>query len=141
MKMRTVLLAILGCVLLWAVTASADAQQTEHAHKVGKKGEITLAQQTKVGDKTLEPGTYLVQHRVSHGDHFVRLIELKQVEAQSTDAGYYTHTERDKAGEVKCRLEPAAGPIKETTVYTVTDGGVLRVTKIAIKGEDVLHVL
>jgi hypothetical protein len=42
---------------------------------------------------------------------------------------------------VKCRLEPAAGPIKETTVYTVTDGGVQRVTKIAIKGEDVLHVL
>jgi hypothetical protein len=141
MKMRTVLLAILGCVLLWAVTASAAAQQKERAYKVGKKGEVTLAQQTKVGDKTLEPGTYLVQHRVSHGDHFVRLIELKQVEAQSDDGGNYTHTERDKVGEMKCRLEPAAGPIKETTVYTVTDGGVLRVTKIAIKGEDVLHVL
>jgi hypothetical protein len=141
MKMRTVLLAILSCVLLWAVTASAAAQQKEHAYKVGKKGDISLAQPTKVGDKTLEPGTYLVQHRVSHGDHFVRLIELKQVGAQSTDAGYYTYTERDKVGEVKCRLEPAAGPIKETTVYTVTDGGVQRVTKIAIKGEDVLHVL
>jgi len=87
----------------------------------------------------LRPDTYVVQHRVSRGDHFVRFIELKQVEAQTNESNY-TYTEEDKAGEVKCRLEPAGGSIQETTVYTVTDGSVLRITKVAIKGENVVHV-
>ncbi len=133
-------LATLACLLLWTVTAAAAPTQKEHALKVGKKGEITLTHQTKVGNVVLQPDTYVVQHRVSGGDHFVRFIELKQVEAQSTE-GNYTYTEQDKAGEVKCRLEPAAGPIKETTVYAVTEDDTQRITKIAIKGEDVSHVL
>jgi hypothetical protein len=140
MRTRKLMLAALGCLLLWTVTAAAAPPQKEHALKVGKKGEITLTQQTKVGNVVLQPDTYVVQHRVSGGNHFVRFVELKQVEAQQTTEGNYTYTEEDKAGELKCRLEPAAGPIKETTAYTVTDGGVARITKVAIKGEDVVHV-
>ncbi len=135
-------LVTLGCLLLWTVTALAAPAQKEHAMKVGKKGEITLTQQAKVGNVVLQPDTYVVQHRISHGDHFVRFIELKQVEAEQsgTEGGNYTYTEEDKAGEVKCRMEPAGGVIQTTTVYTVTDGRMLRITKVAIKGEDVFHV-
>ena len=142
MKIRNLLLASLGCVLLWTLTAAAAPTQKEHALKVGKKGEITFTRQTKVGNIVLQPDTYVIQHRVSGGSHFVRFVELKQVEAQPANAEQspYTYTEADKVGEVKCRLEPAAGLVKETTAYTVTQGGIVRITKVAIKGEDVLHV-
>jgi len=142
MRTRKLMLAALGYLLLWTVTAAAAPPQKEHALKVGKKGEITLTQQTKVGNVVLQPDTYVIQHRVSGGDHFVRFVELKQVEAQPANAetAPYTYTEEDKAGELSCRLEPAAGPIRETTAYTVTKNGVAQITKVAIKGEDVFHV-
>jgi hypothetical protein len=142
MRIGKLTLATLGCLLLWTVTAVAAPAQKEHALKVGKKGEITLTQKTKVGNVVLQPDTYVVQHRVSGGDHFVRFVELKQVEAEQsgTEGGHYTYTEHQKAGEIKCRVEPAGGLIQTTTVYTITEGGVLRITKVAIKGEDVLHV-
>lgn len=142
MRTGKLTLATLGCLLLWTAMAAAAPPQKEHALQVGKKGEITLTKQTKVGNVVLQPDTYVVQHRVSHGDHFVRFAELKQVQSNpgSCESPPDTYTEQDNVGEVKCRVEPAAGPIRETTVYTVTDGGVPRITKVAIKGEDVIHV-
>ena len=139
MKVRNAIFAIFICVLLWTLTAAAAPKNKEHAQKVGKKGEITLEQPTKVGDKVLQPGTYVVQHRVSGGDHFVRFVELKTVERINGDTRF-TYTEANKAGEIKCRVEPAPGPINETTVYTAPDTVRQRITKVAIKGEDVVHV-
>ena len=141
MKMRNVVLAGAACLFLWTASVAALALEKEHALKVGKKGEITLTQPTKIGDILLQPDTYVVQHRMSGNDHFVRFVELKQVEAHPTTELNYTYTEQDKAGEIKCQVEHATSPSKETTVYTVTEGGVTRITKVAIKGEDVLHVI
>lgn len=138
MKTRT-MIAVGLSLLLWTVTVAHAAGQKEHALKVGKKGEITLTQQTKVGDRMLEAGTYVVQHRASHGDHFVRFLELKQVEYSTTEISN-TYTEQDNVGEIKCRIEPATAPIRETNVYTVNEGGAPRITKVAIKGENVIHV-
>ena len=108
---------------------------------MGKRGEITLAEAMKVGDRVLEPGTYVVQHRVSHGDHFVRFLELKQEDYSMTHTGMNdTYTREDNAGEMKCRVEPATERIKQTTAYTVTENGTKRITKVAIRGEDVVHV-
>ena len=142
MRTRKLTLAALGCLLLWTLAAAAAPAQKEHALKVGKKGEITLTQKTKVGNIVLQPDTYVIQHRISGDSHFVRFVELKQVQTQPINAEQapYTYTEADKAGELKCRLEPAAGPIEETTAYTVTKNGVPRITRVAIKGEDVFHV-
>lgn len=140
MKTTSLIFASVALLLLWTAAAAAASGHKEHALKYGKKGEITLTQPTKLGDIVLQPDTYVVQHRVSGGDHFVRFIELKQVEAQPVTELPYTYTEQDKAGEVKCRVEPAPGPIKQTAVYTINEGGAPRITKVAIKGEDVLHV-
>jgi hypothetical protein len=139
-RARNLLLVGLGCLLLSAAAIAATAQQKQHALKVGKRGEITLTQRTKAGDRVLEPDTYVVQHRVSGGDHFVRFIELKQVEYPTTEVNN-TYTEAEKVGEIPCRVEPATEPIKETTVYTSNEGGVPKVTKVAIKGETVWHIL
>ena len=141
MKTRTLIFAGLSLFLLWAITAAAASGQKEQVLKVGKKGQITLTQATKVGDTILQPDTYVVQHRTSSGDHFVRFIELKQVEAEPSSEENYTYTEADKVGEFKCTTEAANAPIKETSVYTVIENGVQRITKVEIKGEDVVHVL
>jgi hypothetical protein len=139
------LMAILGCVLLWTVSASAlPGQQHDKTMKTGKKGEITLTQPTKLGDITLQPGTYVVQHRVSGNDHFVRLTELKKLQELmpgGEGAGWYTYTQENNAGEVKCKVEPAGKTIQATTVTVANESGGPRVAQIAIKGEDVLHVL
>jgi hypothetical protein len=95
MKPRALLFAVLGCVLLWTISAAAAPGQKDKTLKTGKKGEITLTQATKVGDVTLQPGTYVVQHRVSGNDHFVRFIELKKLQELSPggeSAGWYTYT-------------------------------------------------
>jgi hypothetical protein len=135
------MLATLSFVLLWTVTAvAATEHQHEHALKVGKKGEITLTEPTKVGGRTLQPDTYVVQHRTSKdGGHFVRFLELKQVREFYAEPGWMTYVEQDNAGEIKCRVEPAPR-VNETTVFIVTENGQPRITKVAIKGEDFVHL-
>jgi hypothetical protein len=96
MKTRTLKVAGLSLLLLWTVAAMAAPGPKDQALKVGKKGEITLSQPTKVGDTVLQPDTYVVQHRTSGGEHFVRFVELKQVESQPSTELPYTYTEQDK---------------------------------------------
>jgi hypothetical protein len=142
MKPRALLLAILGCALLWTISAAAAPGQKNETLKTGKKGEITLTQATQVGSTTLQPDTYVVQHRVSGQDHFVRFIQLKKLQelAIGEGAGWYTYTQENNAGEVKCRVEPAGAKIETTTVTVASEGGSPRITQVAIKGENVLHV-
>src|SRR5512136_675539 len=125
MKPKALLMAILGCALLWTVSAAAALGEKDQTFKTGKKGEITLTQATKAGDVTLQPGTYVVQHRVSGNDHFVRFIELKKLQELNVapeSMGWYTYTAENNAGEIKCRVEPAAAKIEATTVTVATDG-------------------
>lgn len=138
MKIRTLLVVGFGLLLLCTITAAAQRPRKQTL-RAGNKGEITITQPTKIGDIVLQPDTYIVQHRLSGRNHFVRFVELKDLEAQTTE-GNYTYTEEDKAGEVECRIEPAGAPIKETRVYTVTDNGIPRITKVAIKGEEFVHI-
>jgi hypothetical protein len=141
MKTKGLLLASLTCVFLSAVAITAASNPKEHGIKVGKKGEITLTQATKAKDRMLEPGTYVVQHRESHGDHFVRFLKFTVLDYSMADTGSSdTYTVEDNAGEIKCRVESASGPIKQTTVYTVTENGTERITKVAIRGENVVHI-
>jgi len=145
MKAKTLLLAVLGCALLWTVSASAlPGQHHDKTMKTGKKGEITLTQPTKIGDITLQPGTYVVQHRVSGNNHFVRFMELKkltELNVAPESMGWYTYTQENNAGEIKCQIKPAGTTIEATTVTVKSDGGSPQVTQVAIKGENVLHVL
>lgn len=144
MKRNALLLAVLGCALLWTVSAAAALGEKDKVLKTGKKGEITLTQPTKVGDVTLQPGTYVVQHRVSGNDHFVRFMEMKKLQALNMtpeSMGWYTYAQEDNAGEVKCRVESAGATVDATTVTEASDNGNPRITQVAIKGENVLHVL
>src|ERR1700676_4881490 len=130
MRTKQMMLITLTCLLLSMTTAAIASEHHGHSLKVGKKGEITLTQPTKVGDRWLLPDTYIVQHRTSGGDHFVRFVELKKAQAWTTEWNVI-YTEPDAAGEIKCRVEPAAAPIKETMVSIAHEKGGDRITQVA----------
>jgi hypothetical protein len=126
----------LGCLLL-SMTTAAVASDRDDSFKVGKNGEFTLTRPTEAGDKVLQPGTYVVQHRISGDSHFIRFTELKQGE-NSKGEQISTYAEQSSA-EVRCNLEPPGATAKETTVTIRTEGGGDRITKVSIKGENVVH--
>ncbi len=137
---RRRVLGTLGCALLWTLTLTSVHAKTpeEQALKAGKRSEITLTQPTKVADQVLQPASYVVQHRDSGADHFVRFLKIvTPVQHEEQDVFPYAGP---VAGEINCRMEPLSAPAKETTVYIVTENGVPRITKIAIKGESAVHV-
>lgn len=114
---------------------AAIAAEHEHALKVGKTGEVTFDKETKVGDLTLKPGRYKMQHRVDGSDHFVHFTEW-------TKGRYVAETGTPKAhpGEAKCRLEPLNKKVSRTAVYMVDEGAVRRLTKVEVGGENVAHL-
>lgn len=135
MNTRFLLSLLVVAATLLFYSGAAIAAEHEHALKVGKTGEVTFDKETKVGDLTLKPGRYKMQHRVDGSDHFVHFTEW-------TKGRYVAETGTPKAhpGEVKCRIEPLSKKVSRTMVYMVDEGGVSRLTKVAVGGENVAHL-
>lgn len=142
------ILIMVGGPLLFGVgraTAQENPQQhmqmqapkTTQEIKAGKKGDIVLSETTQVGDITLKPGHYLLQHRVSDGQHFVKFTELEMSRGRHPDGAT---TGAKDAGEVKCTVQPLKEKVTQTAVYIDTAGGVRKVTRIEVAGENVTHV-
>lgn len=119
--------------------ASSAVAQHEHGQvmKVGKKGEMKFDKETQIGDVVLKPGLYTFQHRVEGEDHFVHFTQV-------TEPSYYTKSgggvPKAHPGEIKCRLEPLPKKTSRTEVHTANQGGIVRITKIIVGGENVAHV-
>lgn len=138
MQKRRLLLSMAAMVtgmLLLSVTAASAAD--EQVVKVGKKGEIEFSQDTQVGDLALKAGHYQMQHRVEGSDHMIHLTALKGGHNPYYPSG---PTGTAHPGEVKCRLEPMSTKAKQTAVTVDTEGGLRRITRIEIEGENVAHV-
>ena len=138
MRKRRLLLimavAVTGTLLLSVIVASAANEQVI---KVGKKGEIRFSADTQVGDLTLKAGHYQMQHRVDGEDHVLHFIELKGGHDPYHRSGA---TGESHPGEVKCRLEPMNAKAQRTAVTVNMEGGVRRITRVEIEGENVAHV-
>jgi hypothetical protein len=117
-----------------AVRAQQHQQHQEHHARVevGNKGEVSFNVETEVGGMMLKPGSYQFQHRVENGEHFVRFTELSKSPVGTRP--------KDVAGEVKCAIEPADEEFSRTAIYSTVEGGTNRVTRIEVKGENVVHV-
>ena len=136
MNRRFTLSLLVAAATLLFYSGAAMAAEHEHALKVGKTGEVTFDKETKVGDMTFKPGRYKFQHRVEGSDHFVHFTEYTK--------GMYageSGTPRAHPGEAKCRLEPLSKKASQTTVYTVDEGAVRRLTKVVVAGENAAHLL
>lgn len=126
MKSNRIWLLLIAVVvgMLLLNTGPFTAAEHEHTLKVGKKGDVTFTKETMVGDLTLKPGAYIFQHRVEGDDHFVSF---------TTPGG-------KNLGEVKCKVEPLSNKVEGTTLYSHTEGGMNRLTKVEVAGENVAHL-
>lgn len=114
-----------------------QAQEKKQVLKVGKKGDVFFAETTQVGNVTFKPGHYSFQHRVADGQHFVEFTELQMPQGHhSTESP----VSAKKAGDIQCTLEPLKAKAKGTSIFFETSGGVRKVTRIEIAGENVAHI-
>jgi hypothetical protein len=140
MRSKVFLWVVLGCALLWA--AFADAQE-QTVIKSDENGEVTLTKPAKVGDITLQPDTYVLQHRDSHGQdsiRFMRVERTQQLRIGRAYTGWYTETELIKVGEIKCRVEQVGTKAQTTMVTLATENGSPRIIKAMIKGKRAVYV-
>jgi hypothetical protein len=136
-RSRIWLLAVAALVQMVILnTTPTVAAEHEHTIKVGKTGDVTFDKETQVGDLTLKPGRYKFQHRVEGEDHFVHFTEVTKAHPYGGGGG----EPKAHPGEVKCKLEPLAKKVDRTTLYYNTEGGVNRLTKAEVAGENVAHV-
>lgn len=127
MKLNRIWLSLFLAIALVMFYAGGSAMAGEHDHgiKTGKKGETTFKSPTKIGDFLLEPGRYKFQHRADGGSHFVHFTSLKS---------------RKDSVDVECKLEPLNSKSKYTGVTVIDEGGIRRVTRLQVRGENVAHL-
>ena len=129
-------LALSITMFLLLVGFALTVVASDNVIKVGKKGDIQISQDTKIGDVTLKPGHYQIQHRVSGSDHFVQFTAFKGHDSVRS----WGPASPQDAGQIKCQIEPLASKAKTTEVLTVDDAGTRRITRVVIQGENVAHV-
>lgn len=135
MRIKWLILPLAGVLLAGFVRAGG---QTQTALKKGKKGDITVTSILRMDGVTLQPGEYTVQHRTSGSDHYIRLTKWETGRPHPKRAPDLIPTD---AGVVRCEVQPVDGKIKKTRVYTETIGKDTWVTKIEVKGENVVHII
>jgi hypothetical protein len=110
---------------------------------IGKKGDVELTAETRVGSTTLTPGHYRFQHELIEGQHY--LVVRAQSTVQSTIVGsthHYAGPAKDEVARVACRVVSTDKKQRETALSTITEAdGTRRVTQIAIRGEQGSHVV
>ena len=140
MKKRWLLLSmavIVAATVAVSVTVAAAADQ--QVIKVGKKGEVVFSQPTQVGDETLPAGHYVIQHRVSGEDHFVKFVGAKEMHHAGSSMTMPMQMGPTTSKEIKCTVEPLNQKVQQTAV-TINTEGTRRVTRIEVAGENVAHV-
>ena len=135
---------VLGAAALTA--AQYEHKTTELA--VGQKGDVTFTTETRIADITLKPGRYYIEHRVEgtlqprrvfgHYIHFTEVTPKEHERRQAVrDALEYTVAH---PGEIECEVEALAKKASKTTVFTTTEDGIPRITRIEIAGEAMAHI-
>ena len=122
-------------IIVWMWSYSLPAVAAEQTMEMGKKGEVSLSSETKIGDLTLPAGRYRVGHRVDGSNHFIHFENLT-----SGNPRFRTLTVKGHPGEVPCTVESVGRKISQTALYTTQENGVARISKVEIAGENVAHL-
>jgi len=124
--------------LLAAMAIGPAVAQQDPTLITGKQGYVTLKTNTNFGDTVLKPGIYLVQHEMSGGRHVLTFWQMgdPSLALQYSDLAFV-----GEPVSVPCRLESLPARVKHTDVTTSHDDKLVRVVKVEIKGENVVHEL
>ena len=131
-------LAVMAAVLLFNIAVAFAANK--QVVKVGKKGDVTFNEPTKVGDITLPPGHYVFQHRVSGDDHFIKFVGAKEMHHYGSSMTNTMQVGPTTTKEIKCTVEPLNKKVRSTAITIDTGSGASEVKRIEIAGETVAHV-
>lgn len=141
MKNRWLVLStavMVAAIVISGITIAAAADQ--RVVKVGKKGDIVFQEPTQVGDITLPAGNYVVQHRVSGDDHFIKFVGAKEMQHAGSSMTTTMQMGPTTSKEIKCTIEPLSQKVKQTAVFIDNASGTRKVTRIEVAGENVAHV-
>ena len=102
----------------------------EIRRKTMNESTVTFSSQTKIGDLVLPPGRYRLQHQGDGAEHFAEFTPISKTDSRTTG----------QASRTTCRAEPLDEKASCTTINWVKEGEVNRVTKIKLRGENVVHL-
>ncbi len=137
--MRRIILISSGLLAALAVTVPrAFAQESVDA---GKKADVELTAETRLGAASLKPGHYQLQHQFIDGQHY--LVVRAQSTIRRPDTGtHWAGATTDEVARVACRVVSIDKKQRETALVTSKDAdGTPRVTQITIRGERGSHMV
>ncbi|MBI4454379.1 MAG: hypothetical protein HY644_00600 [Acidobacteria bacterium] len=136
MRLRNQLLFMSAALILALIdfTAAPLAQQAS-TPATGKKEQIILTSEVRVGDTLLKPGDYQIQHVFEGKDHVMVFTEL--VGPRS----YLSPRPGKEAARAKCTFGATDKRIEHTQVSLgLNSSGQTVIKKISIKGEQTEHL-
>ena len=119
MTKKMVVLAIISLFILGLTAFAADSN-----FGVGKTRELTVAENTKVGDVVVPAGDYKVQHLMENGDH---IMVFKSVDRNK------------EVARVKCTMQKLDKKSEHTLTMIDTANNQRVMTGIIFAGDDFRH--
>ena len=131
----------IGPIVLATLALAAPHAIAQDTMAVGKKGEVELRGETRVGSTVLKPGHYQFQHVSIDGQHY--LVVREQSTVRGVGSSHYGGAAGKEVARVPCRLvaAPARAKIDSHAYYTKEADGSQRLTQIHIRGEKEGHML
>lgn len=118
-------------ITLFALTAvlllaGSSTRAEGAAATAGKSGTISVSASTQVGDLTLAPGRYRVQHIARDSAQYIRFTPEK--------------APRESLGEVLCTLGPSGRKARTMAATYTTVDGVRTLLALKLRGETAAHL-
>ena len=127
----------LGALLIALSAAVFPVSAQSQSIRIGKSGQIELAQETRLGTALLRPGHYKVQHAVIDGQHYV--VVREQIRPTRRHRAFITGSEVTR---VPCRIVTLDKPPRSSSVYwTRGQDGYATITEIRIADEPAGHII
>ena len=127
-----------SAVLAGALVVNRIVEHKQNAKDWGKRGQMTLATETKIGRSSLPPGRYVVRHYADPALGNEVLFEGKGKSGVTTPAGSQSS---QLTLITKCRIIAMDHKADETMVIAVPDGETPRILSLQIKGEKIAHII
>lgn len=132
---RVVLSVFLLSAFAGPVTAGHDGPHGEgpldRTFNIGKKGDVKIDEDVKIGDVLVRKGKYLISHRVE-GDHHI--VVLTRVDKTPSSEG--------SIHEIRMRFFPSREMVKKSALFAEPQrDNSYRITVIQIVGENGDHTV
>jgi len=135
MKNNKYLAMVFSMVLALGTSAFS---QTDHL-RVGKTGELKLAEKTTVGNSVLPAGDYEIRYRHSTTGDYMEFSQVSGIITAGGRAGGSGYEYRVVA-TVPCRVEALTAKVRQTSATILRSPAGTQLSALEIRGENVEHM-